>query len=73
VDVEKEKAIFCVVGEGLKKTRGMITRIFATLDDHAIPVSMISLGASEINVTFVVDGKDIRRIAETLHEAFFPQ
>jgi aspartate kinase len=73
VEVQEEKAVFCVVGEGLRHTRGIITRVFATLDVHAIPVSAISLGASEINVTFVVDGKDIRRCAEALHEAFFPQ
>ncbi|MEW6512050.1 MAG: lysine-sensitive aspartokinase 3 [Bacteroidota bacterium] len=71
VEVEGEKAIFCVVGENLKTTRGIITRVFSTLDAHDIPVSMISLGASEINVTFVVDGKDIRRTAESLHAAFF--
>jgi aspartate kinase len=71
VDVEQEKAIFCVVGEDLKVTRGIITKIFSTLDAQDIPVSMISLGASEINVTFVVDGKDIRRTAEALHRAFF--
>lgn len=71
VDVEEEKAIFCVVGEDLKVTRGIITKIFSTLDAQDVPVSMISLGASEINVTFVVDGKDIRRTAEALHRAFF--
>jgi aspartate kinase len=74
-DVEEapDKAIFCVVGERLKKTRGVVTSVFAALDREDIPVSMISLGASEINVTFVVDGKDIRRTARTLHSAFFPE
>lgn len=71
VEVEHDKAIFCVVGEHLKETQGVVTQVFATLDAHNIPVSMISLGASEINVTFVVDGKDIRRTAQALHEAFF--
>ena len=72
VEAEDDKAIFCVVGEGLKTTRGLVTRVFATLDDAGIPVSMISLGASEINVTFVVDGRDIRAAAQALHRAFFP-
>jgi aspartokinase len=49
-----------------------VAKVFRTLDEHAIPVSMISLGASEINVTFVVEGKDIQRTALALHEAFFP-
>lgn len=73
VEIQEDKAVFCVVGEGLKQAQGVITRVFATLDAHAIPVSAISLGASEINVTFVVDGKDIRPCAEALHETFFPE
>jgi aspartate kinase len=73
VEEEPDKAIFCVVGERLKKTRGIVTSVFSTLDREEIPVSMISLGASEINVTFVVDGKDIRRTAQALHRAFFPE
>lgn len=72
VEEETDKAIFCVVGERLKKTRGIITSIFSALDRENIPVSMISLGASEINVTFVVDGRDIRRTAQALHREFFP-
>jgi aspartate kinase len=72
VEEEPDKAIFCVVGEGLKKTRGIVASVFSVLDREDIPVSMISLGASEINVTFVVDGKDIRRTAQALHRAFFP-
>jgi aspartate kinase len=73
VEVAHDKAIFCVVGETLKKTRGVVTKIFSTLEQHDISVSMISLGASEINVTFVVDGKDIKKTAEALHDAFFGQ
>ena len=72
VETEHDKAIFCVVGEGLKMSRGVVTRVFATLDEAGIGVSMISLGASEINVTFVIDGRDIRPAAQALHRAFFP-
>ena len=71
VEVSSDKAIFCVVGETLKKSKGVVTKIFSTLEQNDIGVGMISLGASEINVTFVVDGKDIRKTAEVLHDAFF--
>ena len=71
VECVRDKAIFCVVGENLKRTRGIVTKIFSVLDAERIPVSMISLGASEINVTFVVDGGDIARTAQALHDAFF--
>lgn len=72
-DVEREdnKAIFCVVGETLRQTHGIMPRIFSLLEDNKIPVDMISLGASEVNVTAVVNGKDIKKTAEVLHQAFF--
>jgi aspartate kinase len=72
-DVEREdnKAIFCVVGETLRQTHGIMPKIFALLEDNKIPVDMISLGASEVNVTAVVNGKDIKKTAEVLHQAFF--
>jgi aspartate kinase len=72
VDVTRNKAIFCVVGENLKGANGVISRVFSTLEHHAIAISMISLGASEINVTFVVDEEDILKTARVLHEEFFP-
>ncbi|MBP1648063.1 MAG: hypothetical protein H6Q30_1508, partial [Bacteroidetes bacterium] len=53
--------------------KGVVTKVFSTLEEHDISVGMISLGASEINVTFVVDAKDIQRTAEALHVAFFGQ
>lgn len=71
VEVVRDKAIFCVVGENLKRTRSVVSTIFSILDTNGIPVSMISLGASEINVTFVVDANDIARTARALHESLF--
>jgi len=73
VEISHDKAIFCVVGETLKRSKGVVTKVFSTLEEHDISVGMISLGASEINVTFVVDAKDIQRTAEALHVAFFGQ
>jgi aspartate kinase len=72
VTVEKDKAVFCVVGEKLKQHQVIVARIFSTLHANGIPVSLISMGASEINVTFVIEGKDIRSAAEALHAEFFP-
>ena len=70
VQVSHGKAVFCVVGEDLKNARGVITRIFSTLDKHDIGVGLISLGASEINVTFVVGERDVKRTAQALHDEF---
>ncbi|MFN0156958.1 MAG: ACT domain-containing protein [Bacteroidota bacterium] len=71
VEITAHKAIFCVVGENLKTSKGILGRVFATLDRHDIRVSMVSLGASEINVTFVVDEENVVSTARALHNEFF--
>ncbi len=69
VDIEKNRAIICVVGEGLRGTPGIAARVFGCLTD--INISLISQGASRINLTFVVDEKSVKEAISRLHRAFF--
>ena len=71
VELSHHKAICCLVGEGLKTSKRMFTRVFSVLENNSIPVSMISLGASEINITFVVNEDDAHKAARALHAEFF--
>jgi len=70
VEVQRNKAIFCVVGENLRRSKGILPSLFATLESNGIEVALVSLGASEINVSFVVDGDQADRTAIVLHKAF---
>jgi len=67
VQVERRKAIICVVGEGLRTTPGIAARVFETIRD--INVSLISQGASRVNLTFVVDEDQVREAVARLHGA----
>lgn len=67
VRVEPRKAIICVVGEGLRTTPGIAARVFETIRD--INVSLISQGASRVNLTFVVDEDQVREAVTRLHGA----
>ncbi|MGH9762145.1 MAG: ACT domain-containing protein, partial [Blastocatellia bacterium] len=69
VRVEPNKAIVCVVGDNLKFTPGVAARLFQSLKD--ININMISQGASEINVTFVINDNEIERAVRLLHDDFF--
>lgn len=69
VAVESGRAIICVVGEGLRATPGIAGRVFATVSD--INVSLISQGASPVNLTFVVDGARACEAVRRLHDVFF--
>jgi aspartate kinase len=68
----RNKAIICVVGEGMKHTPGIAARIFGALAGAKVNIEMVSEGASEINLTIVVDEKDVERAVRVLHEEFFP-
>ena len=69
VSIERGKAIICVVGDNLKFTPGVASRLFKAI--ASTNVNMISQGASEINLTFVIDESDVESVARSLHDEFF--
>ncbi|MAG91656.1 hypothetical protein CMO83_03200 [Candidatus Woesearchaeota archaeon] len=71
VQLLKNRAIVCVVGEGMKNTPGIASRTFGSLAKGKINIEMISLGASKINITFIVDGKEVEKAVNILHDEFY--
>jgi aspartate kinase len=71
VSVERGKAIVCVVGDNLKFTPGVAARLFGAISKTN--VNMISQGASEINLTFVIDEADTDEVVKELHREFFAE
>jgi aspartate kinase len=69
VSVEQDRALISLVGEGLKFTAGVAARLFSSIED--INVSMISHGASAINVSFIVEGARVEDAVRALHREFF--
>ena len=69
VGVEEGDAIVCLVGENIARTPGIGARVFSAVKD--VNVQMISQGASNLNLSFVVAGSDVERAVAALHEEFF--
>ena len=65
------KAIVCLVGENIRETAGVAAQVFDAIRD--INVRMISQGASEINLTFVIDEADVPEAVRRLHARFFAE
>lgn len=72
IAVERGRAICCVVGERVKFTKGIASRVFTALDRAGINVEMISHGGSDINLTFVIQQSDVANAVRSLHDEFFP-
>ena len=71
VKYEGRKAIVCLVGENLREIPGIAAHVFGELSD--VKIRMISQGASEINLTFVIDEDQVPTVVQRLHKAFFAE
>ncbi len=71
IRVAPDMAIICTVGEDVKETPGIASRIFGALE--GINVQMISQGASRINMTFLVAEDTMEEAVRLLHNEFFRQ
>jgi len=73
VEVEEKKAIVCLVGENLRGRIGVAADVFSVLAKNGVNVHMISQGASEINISFVIEEGDVPEAVQQLHAHFFSQ
>jgi aspartate kinase len=69
VTYEPNKALVCLVGEDIRGQHGIAGRVFSAISH--INVRMISQGASEINMSFMIDEEDVEDAVRSLHREFF--
>lgn len=69
VTVTSNQAIISAVGDGIKETAGLASRYFGILND--INIQMVSIGASEVNISVVVNSADMEKALNLLHNEFF--
>ena len=72
VNSEDQQAIICLVGEDIHGKPGIAASVFNIIADAGVNIRMISQGASEINISFVVKEEDVPRAVRHLHGHFFP-
>ena len=71
VKYEGKKALVCMVGEDIRGQNGIAAQVFAAI--RHINVRMISQGASEINMSFMIEEEDADEAVRSLHAAFFKE
>ena len=69
VKYEGRKALVCLVGEDIRGHNGIAGRVFTAISH--VNVRMISQGASEINMSFMIEEEDVEETIRSLHRAFF--
>ena len=68
---ESGLATIAIVGENMKHTPGIAGKLYGTLGRSGISVIACAQGASETNISFVVDSKYLRKSLNVLHDSFF--
>ena len=71
VQIEKDLAIIALVGDQMKQHQGLSGRMFSALGRNNVNIRAIAQGASERNISAVIDREDVKKALNTLHEAFF--
>jgi aspartate kinase len=61
------------VGEDIQGKPGIAANVFNTIAEAGVNIRMISQGASEINISFVIREADVLRAVRHLHTHFFPE
>ena len=71
IQAEKNLATVAIVGENMKHTPGIAGKLFGTLGRNGINVIACAQGASETNISFVVESKSLRKSLNVIHDSFF--
>ncbi|MFC6876982.1 bifunctional aspartate kinase/homoserine dehydrogenase I [Flavobacterium myungsuense] len=71
--VEKNLCIIALVGENMKNHQGLSGRMFSTLGKNNVNIRAIAQGASERNISAVINERDVKKALNTLHETFFEE
>jgi aspartate kinase len=72
VTCDDKQAIICLVGEDIHGKPGIAASVFNTIAAADVNIRMISQGASELNISFVIQESDVPKAVQHLHAQFFP-
>ena len=70
VDIKTGKAIVSIICN-VKRSSEILARVFRTCQLIAVPVQMISHGASKVNISFIVNDTEAAETVKALHMDFF--
>jgi len=73
VKIEKQLCIIALVGDNMRNYNGLSGKMFSALGKNNINIRAIAQGASEKNISAVIDKKEAKKALNTLHERFFEE
>jgi len=71
ISAEMDLATIAIVGENMKRSPGIAGKLFSVLGRNGINVIACAQGASETNISFVVQKSSLRKSLNVIHDSFF--
>jgi aspartokinase/homoserine dehydrogenase 1 len=71
IDIQRDLSVIAVVGEGMRKHTGVSGRLFSVLGKNGINIVATAQGSSELNISVVIEKKDLSKALNVIHETFF--
>ncbi len=71
IDIQNNLSVIAVVGEGMRKHTGVSGRLFSVLGKNGINVVATAQGSSELNISVVIEQKDLSKALNVIHATFF--
>ncbi len=69
--IDNNKSIIAIIGENMQNTPGISSKLFSALGKNGINTTAIAQGSSEVNLSVVIDDKDLSKSLNAVHQAFF--
>lgn len=66
----KNIAVVAVIGAGMQGTKGVAARVFTSVAEAGVNVLMIAQGSSEVNISFIIHERDVKKAVNALHNEF---
>ena len=73
LSVSHQHIILALIGDNMKHQTGLSGKVFRALGNNGINIQAIAQGASERNISVVIDAKDEHKAVNVVHEQFFQE
>ncbi|MHA8066492.1 bifunctional aspartate kinase/homoserine dehydrogenase I [Aquirufa sp. ROCK2-A2] len=71
IDIQTNLSVIAVVGEGMRQHTGVSGKLFSVLGKNGINIVATAQGSSELNISVVIEQKDLSKALNVIHETFF--
>ncbi len=71
IEVQRDLSVIAVVGEGMRNHTGVSGKLFSVLGKNGINIVATAQGSSELNISVVIEQKDLSKALNVIHETFF--